>query len=149
MTAPLTATAVASAIAAIAATVLWLRARLVVVTIEGVSMAPGLAPDDRVIVRRIPASRLRAGRIAVVEQPYRAGGAWVWPSTPGRIDGRTWMVKRIAAVPGDPVPARVASLPGPVVPDGYVLVLGDNADASVDSRRIGYVPVERVLGVVF
>ncbi|WP_425280614.1 S26 family signal peptidase [Microbispora hainanensis] len=31
---------------------------------------------------------------------------------------------------------------------GHVFVLGDNLEASVDSRHFGFVPVERVVGRV-
>jgi signal peptidase I len=34
------------------------------------------------------------------------------------------------------------------VPDGRLIVLGDNPAKSVDSRRLGYIPGDRLLGVV-
>jgi signal peptidase I len=61
------------------------------------------------------------------------------------------MVKRVAAVPGDArpafLPARAAGS-GAFVPAGQLVVLGDNPGRSLDSRQLGYVPADRVLGVV-
>jgi signal peptidase I len=111
-----------------AAAILLLRKRIVVVTVEGTSMAPTLAPADRVIVYRIALSRLKAGQIAVVDRPYLEAGQWRWWPDRGR---HGWLIKRIASV----------------LPNGDVIVLGDNADASADSRRFGPVPAERVLGI--
>ncbi|TQS23044.1 hypothetical protein FLX08_06065 [Microbispora hainanensis] len=42
-----------------------------------------------------------------------------------------------------PVPVRCGS-----GAPGHVFVLGDNLEASVDSRHFGFVPVERVVGRV-
>ena len=38
--------------------------------------------------------------------------------------------------------------PGEVVPAGALVVLGDNAARSDDSRRYGYVPAKRLVGTV-
>ena len=57
------------------------------------------------------------------------------------------MIKRAVAVPGEPVPEQ-SRLADAVVPAGRLVVLGDNLPASLDSRGFGYVPAERVLGIV-
>src|SRR6185437_10241174 len=44
--------------------------------------------------------------------------------------------------------ADLASADGPVVPAGQFAVLGDNAESSLDSRSFGYIPAERLLGVM-
>jgi signal peptidase I len=62
------------------------------------------------------------------------------------------MIKRLAALPGDPTPAPMFSAPAhgaePVVPAGKLVVLGDNAARSLDSRVLGYIAAERVLGIM-
>jgi signal peptidase I len=127
-----------------------LRRRIAVVTVQGASMQPALRTGDRVLIRRATAGRLRTGQIVVMEHP-RHGGTRRPPSwPPPRHD---WLIKRVAAVPGEPTPAVIFAAIGParerVVPAGQLVVLGDNPAQSLDSRLIGYVPAERVLGIVF
>ncbi|WP_373466646.1 S26 family signal peptidase [Streptomyces umbrinus] len=68
------------------------------------------------------------------------------------------MIKRVGAVQGDPL-THAGPRPGQGaaasahsrpdrVPSGSLVLLGDNARASVDSRQLGCVPAARVLGVV-
>jgi len=113
-----------------------LRRRWVVVTVEGESMAPTYADGDRVLVRRVGADAVRAGQVVVVERP----------------EVRRCVIKRAVAVPGDPVPVdRVPLLgsgPERRVPEGMLVLLGDNAEDSYDSRRAGYFPAARLVGVV-
>jgi signal peptidase I len=151
MTVPGGRLAVAAAVAAVAAAgtgVRLLRRRLAVVTVVGPSMQPTLAHGDRVLARRIGPGDVRVGQIVVVEKPADDG---CWPAGPRPARRCEWMVKRVAAVPGD---ARPAFLParaggsGAVVPPGQLALLGDNPGRSLDSRQIGYVPADRVLGVV-
>jgi signal peptidase I len=141
----------AAALAAVALLLASLRRWLVAVDVEGISMSPTVEPGDRVIVRQAAVDAVRAGQLVVVERPRRDGG-WAWPPLARRITDREWMIKRAVAVPGDAVPPDVAvqapRLAGPAVPPGCLLVLGDNTEASVDSREIGYIPAERLLGVV-
>ncbi len=126
-----------------------LRRRFVVVDVEGNSMEPTVGFDDRLVVRRVRPAALRVGDIVVFERPYRDGpdGPWAWrPAAPERL----WLIKRLAALPGDPAPSDVPGTgtgPGATVPAASVAVLGDNRDASIDSRAFGCVPLERVLGV--
>ena len=110
------------------------RRRVVVVTVRGWSMAPALAPGARVLVRRTPPGRARPGDVVVARLDTGPGG---------------WAVKRVAAVAGDPWPAGVpGGPPGGRVPAGRLVLLGDNAAVSLDSRELGAVPADRVVGVV-
>jgi signal peptidase I len=124
-----------------------LRAKLILITVTGDSMWPTLAPGDRVLVQRARPGRIRRGQVVVIEAPgadgYRAG-----PPGGARAD-REWIIKRVAAVPGDARPEDILPLTaGPRVPPDRFVVLGDNAAWSHDSRHIGYVPGDRILGVV-
>jgi signal peptidase I len=122
-----------AAATAVLAVGLWaVGTRLRLTTVDGPSMAPGLADGDRVLVRRVPARALRRGDVVLVAAD-RAGG-------------RRWLIKRVAALPGDPLPAGVGSPAAGRVPEGTVAVLGDNPDASIDSRDFGCVPADRVFG---
>ncbi|MFI1869952.1 S26 family signal peptidase [Streptomyces jumonjinensis] len=132
----------------------WLRRRLVAVTIHGQSMRPAYHDGDRVLVRRgrPPAP----GQVVVVEHPAPAGYGPrppEGPATDGRcLADREWLIKRVAAVPGDPVPAAqvplLSAAPGDQVPPGSLVLLGDNTANSLDSRTVGYFPADRVLGTV-
>lgn len=122
----------------------WHR-RLVVVTVRGPSMEPTYRDGDRVLVRRGPPAR--HGQVVVVER-FRHG-------TPGGrppLRGTDWIIKRVAACPGDPVPRSavpaLADRPEDRVPAGKLVLLGDNGAASIDSRQLGYFPRERTLGTV-
>jgi signal peptidase I len=44
--------------------------------------------------------------------------------------------------------AAAAHPAGRPVPAGKLVVLGDNTARSLDSREIGYIPAERLLGVM-
>jgi signal peptidase I len=124
-----------------------LRLRLTVITVTGDSMMPALAPGDRVLLRRAGIGSLRRGQVVVVEMPDRNGN---WDTPPhGPVGSRRWIVKRVAALPGDPWPQgplKADAAGPPVPPDGFAL-LGDNAAWSVDSREFGCVPSERLLGI--
>jgi signal peptidase I len=137
----------------IAASVL-LGRRLAAVVVHGASMEPTYHDGDRVLVRR--GLQLGVGQVVVVEQP-EIGADWTSPALSATAGGTAvasgrWMIKRVAAVAGDPVPRdqvrALADVRESRVPPGELVLLGDNADVSYDSRRIGYFPADRVLGVV-
>ncbi|MFF4198360.1 S26 family signal peptidase [Nonomuraea sp. NPDC001831] len=118
------------------------RRRLAVVTVRGESMVPALRPGDRLLVLRGKA--LRRGQIVVLE-PIGPGMRWRDGPLPP-VAAADWVVKRVAALPGEPVPPQCPGSPA-TVPPGKLVVLGDG-EVSADSRLWGLVPADRVLGVV-
>ncbi|GGL37686.1 S26 family signal peptidase [Planomonospora parontospora] len=151
--------------AAAAAVLVWVRRNLLAVRVRGGSMRPSYREGDRVLVRRVTAGRLRAGDVVVADAFAFSGVLFGAPSgrhaapapgadaVRGQASGpgtRTdWMIKRVAAVPGDPRPVSVPARAGETaVPDGCLVLLGDNADRSLDSRHFGYAPAEGVVGRV-
>ncbi|WP_214416177.1 S26 family signal peptidase [Sphaerisporangium fuscum] len=134
------------AVAAVA--VVAARRRFVVVQVSGLSMWPTYRPGDRVLVRRTAGSEVRRGHVVVFESAGRS--EWSSGPLPPPAAG-AWTIKRVAALAGDPVPddvvRAVAAQPGAIVPEGALVVLGDGAESSADSRMWGYLPADRVLGV--
>jgi signal peptidase I len=132
-----------------------LRRRVAIVTVTGGSMLPAFAHGDRLLVRRASVRDLRPGQVVVFQQPGRGadpdGGA-AWDEPPARWAARSgeWMIKRVVAVPGDVRPPDCPPLPVPpgalVPPDGFV-VRGDNVAVSLDSRKLGCIPANRLLGI--
>jgi signal peptidase I len=142
---------VTAGIAMTALGVLLVRRRLAVVEVDGPSMQPTLTTGDRVLVRRARMSDLRSGLVVVVEKPQPDGG-WTGPPPNWPPRQQEWLIKRVAALPGD---RRPAAVPPPdtqsdnaVVPRDMFVVLGDNAARSYDSRAIGCIPAERLLGIM-
>lgn len=147
-------------VAAVAAGGWWVSGHLRIATVDGPSMLPTFRHGDRVLVRRVRASVLRPGDVVMVAM---AGVAHPVPagSRPARNPQR-FLLKRIAALPGDPVPAGVPVTAPPsaavdscarrdppaLVPPGMLVLLGDNPDQSIDSRDFGCVPSVRLFGVV-
>ncbi|WP_405426718.1 S26 family signal peptidase [Micromonospora sp. NBC_00617] len=119
------------------------RRRFLVVNVAGDSMVPSLVHGDRLLVRRT--HRLRAGDIVVAH--HQEGGQRV---VAAGSPASAWLVKRIAALPGDTVPQAVVPAVGDLVrhvPAGMAVLLGDHPD-SVDSRRWGFVPLRDIEGVM-
>jgi signal peptidase I len=107
--------------------------RVVAVAGDRVSMQ-----DNRLIINGTPASRSLVGGRAV---PSEAGDLHleVWNE---RLPGAQYS-HHVARWPGRNV---YTEFPDVLVPAGYVLVLGDSRDNSVDSRFIGMIAVDRITG---
>jgi signal peptidase I len=96
------------------------------VAVRGWSMAPTLLPGERLLFDRLAYSRHRpkAGDIVLVAHPLQPG---------------LRMVKRLAGVPGE-------TISGVALSRGEYWVLGDNEDASTDSREFGPLRRSDLLG---
>jgi signal peptidase I len=113
--------------------VLVLSGRLFAVVITGCSMEPALRHGQRVFVLRCRPDRARCGDIVLLVDP---------------ANPNAFVIKRIAALPGDPAPIPAGAIAaGAPVPDGQVLLLGDNPTHSVDSRLLGGYDRRHILGV--
>jgi signal peptidase I len=125
---------------ALVVTLVWLRRTFVLVAVSGRSMEPTLTHGQRVIARRTGLDRVRQRDVVVLAPP------------PGARSQHGLLIKRVLALPGDPVPrARVPllrTLPDERIPAAHLVVLGDNAAWSNDSRQLGLFPADRLLGVV-
>ncbi|TDE27159.1 S26 family signal peptidase [Nonomuraea mesophila] len=118
----------------LAALLVRLRRTYSIIRVDGDSMAPALVDGDRVLARRVPASRLRRDQIAVVADRSPRGAGLV--------------IKRIAALPGDRVPEIAKDvIADERVPEGRLVLLGDNASTSYDSRALGFFPLSDVHAV--
>ncbi|MEV6964525.1 S26 family signal peptidase [Hamadaea sp. NPDC051192] len=131
-----------------------LRRRLLIVTVDGHSMLPAYAPGDRLLVRRTPADRVRPGMPVVFRSPAGTPElstiADVADSSRVRrmLPDDRLLVKRVVAVAGDPVPARLSIADEHArVPPGSLVVLGDNPAVSYDSREFGFLDAALVVGV--
>lgn len=138
---PIALTIVAALALGATALVVQLRHRYAVVVVDGESMLPTLRPEDRVLVRRTRPHLVRTGQVVVLGSPR-----------PRRARRDDLTIKRVVALPGEPVPAPLATTwpdaVGSPVPPGRIVVLGDNLAASLDSRQCGPLGLDRVRAVV-
>ncbi|MFJ7334235.1 S26 family signal peptidase [Streptomyces sp. NPDC101110] len=131
-----------------------LRTSCVLLEVSGGSMRPAYRDGDRLLAVRLPVgtagasssaaklarSTVRRGTVVAIRlRPPTA------PTTAGRAVP-TCMIKRVAALPGEPVP--VADGGAGVVPARHVYVLGDHRETSWDSRHAGPVSWDRLTAVV-
>lgn len=128
-----------------------LRRWLFVVTVQGGSMQPSLQDGDRVLARRATITGIRPGDVVVLERPDD-NLRWTRPPTRRTPADRNLLIKRVAAIPGDPPPRDTAPAlvnhPEQRVPRGHLVAFGDNYELSFDSKQIGYFPADRLIGVV-
>jgi signal peptidase I len=142
--------ALAGVLVGVVSTVVGLRRWLFVVTVHGGSMQPSLSDGDRVLARRATVADIRRGDVVVLERPDE-GLRWSRPPA-RRATAASLLIKRVAAIPGDPPPREaapaLANHAGRLVPPGHLVAFGDNYRHSLDSKQIGYFPEDRLVGVV-
>uniref|UniRef100_UPI0036D3C4D7 S26 family signal peptidase n=1 Tax=Sphingopyxis terrae TaxID=33052 RepID=UPI0036D3C4D7 len=149
----------AGGVLALGAALWWIRRRYLVATVDGPSMEPTLRSGDMLLVRRT--KLVRAGQIVVVriEDPPPIDGL---PPGLERVARTSCRRSRIILVGGAretggrgsrrPVPRQgfpaFRDAPETVVPRHALVVLGDNPDASWDSRDFGFVRGDEFVGVM-
>jgi signal peptidase I len=144
--------------AAYASALWWVRRSYTLVTVSGPSMEPTFRSGDRVLVRRVSERGLARKQVVVVHDlayarmPFSATARPHGHRRGGMNRNGPCLIKRVAAVPGDPVPRETVpalrNVPERVVPAGRIVLLGDNDSASYDSRDQGYFATEHLLGRV-
>ena len=111
----------------------WIRAR-----VEGLSMIPTLAPGETVWIRR--GARIRPLDVVAARDPQ------------GRLVVKRALQTCLVDEDGIPVPMRFGGGCLPFPPPGEWIsawwLLGDNHEASTDSRHYGWVPANRIVGRV-
>lgn len=127
----------------------WARRNLVVVTVKGHSMAPAYHDGERVLLRR---GGYRTGDVIMFRfnpASHSAPASLPPPASfPAPAPDVDWLMKRVAAVAGDPVPADLTGGAGcGTVPAGRLLVRSD-APGGLDSRQLGLIDARDVIGVV-
>ncbi len=124
------------------------------------SMESTLVEQDRVLVNKLSYRLHDVNRGDVIV--FRRD-----PNTPGDTDD---LIKRVIALPGETIELRdgevyideqlldepyldsdvvIDDFPATTVPEGEVFVMGDNRDQSFDSRWIGTIPRDRIVGRAF
>lgn len=132
-------------VAAVVAAIGAVRWRYCLVTVRGPSMEPDLTDGDRLLVRRCGIRGLRRGRLVIFSEPGLARRRPVWLTGAAQ---HVWVIKRVAALPGDLVPSAVrpAADGMQVVPAGAIVALGATT-GSRDSRQWGFIPASHIFGV--
>lgn len=120
--------------------------------VQGASMEPTLYTGERLLVSKLNYKLGTPGRYEVVTCKY--------PNMTGVY------VKRVMGLPGETIEIKSGkvyingeplsddrgvatngqNVPAQVVPEGHVFVMGDNRDVSLDSRSLGPIAIDQLIG---
>lgn len=137
---------------------------LTLAIVSGNSMYPSLRAGDFLIVDRIHKMPSRGDVILVRVSPIEAGGQYIvkrviafggervaidYDKNEVSINGEVLSEPYINCEEVDPMSGGTSTIEYEI-PSGYVFVMGDNRNHSMDSRdeRIGFVSVEMIIGKV-
>jgi len=130
------------------------RRRFFIIDVVGASMEPTLKAGQRALAVRCTAASLRRGTLVILQHPAHfaepARQTLRRRTPPGSRPEPRWLVKRVAAIPGDTVlvgPASGGPVRSYIVPPAHIVILGEVKE-SWDSRQLGFVGGEHVLGRV-
>lgn len=128
-----------------------------VARVEGMSMAPTLQDQDRLIVNKLAylLDSPKVGDVVMLIYPKSPDKSFVKRvvaeplDTVRMVEGKVYVNDEM--LPDDFIPEEYRStddLPSEVVPEGYYFVMGDHRNNSSDSRHWGFVPKKYILGRV-
>ena len=146
------------------------------VKIEGESMKPTLQNNDYVILSKLGRTfnwDLKYGDIVVIDRKLEQKRSILYDIQNmgifSQVDDQRLIIKRIIGLAGDTIEIQdgrllrngtileepylldeimLGSKDSYYVPEGHVFVLGDNRNNSMDSRIIGYIPVDSIQGTM-
>ncbi len=128
-----------------------------VARVEGMSMAPTLQDQDRLIVNKLAylLDAPKVGDVVMLIYPKSPDKSFVKRvvaeplDTVRMVEGKVYVNDQV--LPDDFIPEEYRStddLASEVVPEGYYFVMGDHRNNSSDSRHWGFVPKKYILGRV-
>ncbi|MPQ43288.1 signal peptidase I [Clostridium tarantellae] len=127
-----------------------------VVTVKGISMQPTLNDKDKLIVEKISQYSNNFDRGDIVILLMDKNNKEFWVKRIVALEGDTIEVKdnkvyvndeiiREDYIPKDSVTSNISKS---IVPKGHMYVLGDNREHSGDSRAVGFIDYDKVVGNV-
>lgn len=124
-----------------------------IIMVDGPSMQPTLHTDERLAVEKVTryGGLPQRGEIIIVHYPDGTNRNYVkrviaLPGETVEIKGSTAYVDGQALEEAYVSPEPYQDMPAAVVPEDSVFVMGDNRANSMDSRMVGAIPHDQIVG---